>query len=155
VSISITNASFESKVPFVKASEIFLPVGNSGQKISLLDLSRIRIKELENLKGEKMSFSERVGFKVVQKKLRDQINYDGTINISKIKKLAENRSGETGFHAGGFFLGLLLGIIGVLVAYLIKDDYKRNRVKWAWIGWGAWVAILLVMLAAGVSFSVV
>lgn len=52
-------------------------------------------------------------------------------------------SGETGFHAGGFFLGLLLGVIGVIIAYLINDEKKHNRVKWAWIGWGVWVVLLI------------
>ncbi len=149
--VSLVNASFKSKSPSIKASEIFLPVGDGSQKISLLDLSRIKIKELERIKGEKLSFAEKIGFKVAQKKLKDQISNDGTVNISRIKKLSEKRGGETGFHAGGFFLGLLLGIIGVLVAYLINDDYKRNRVKWAWIGWGAWIAIVLVLMAAGAS----
>ena len=47
----------------------------------------------------------------------------------------------SGFHLGGFALGFLIGPIGVLIAYLIDDDKKRNRVKWAWIGLIAWVVI--------------
>jgi hypothetical protein len=43
-------------------------------------------------------------------------------------------------------LGFLLGLIGVLIAYLIKDDKKRNRVKWAWLGLLAWVVIWLIVV---------
>ncbi len=39
-----------------------------------------------------------------------------------------------------------MGLIGVLIAYLINDDNKSNRVKWAWIGFGAFVVIYLVIL---------
>ena len=55
--------------------------------------------------------------------------------------------GTTGFHSGGFFLGLLVGLIGVIIAYIIKDEKKKNRVKWAWIGWGVWVVIALILIA--------
>ena len=60
--------------------------------------------------------------------------------------MARDGEGQTGFHAGGFFLGLLLGLIGVLIAYLINDDKHRNRVKWAWIGWGVIVVLVLISL---------
>ncbi|MEO9144100.1 MAG: hypothetical protein ABI237_00960 [Ginsengibacter sp.] len=45
-------------------------------------------------------------------------------------------------------MGLLLGLIGVLLSYIINgdEDVKRNRHKWAWIGWGVWVAILVLTL---------
>jgi hypothetical protein len=42
--------------------------------------------------------------------------------------LAKAESGETGFHTGGFVLGFLLNLVGS-IAYLIKDDYKSNRVN--------------------------
>ena len=42
-----------------------------------------------------------------------------------------------------------MGLIGVLIVYLINDDQERNRLKWAWIGFGVWVAIFLTVLAAG------
>ena len=61
----------------------------------------------------------------------------------------KKRGDGEGFQAGGFFLGFLLGLIGVLITYLINDDQKRNRVKWAWIGFAIWIGILGVLLATG------
>jgi len=142
-------ASVDVINPPLKASEIFFPVGKTGQKISLLELSQISVKDFQALMGHKMDLFDRLSFKAAQKKVRNQINLDGTINGKKFEKLLTQHSGETGFHLGGFALGFLVGIIGVLIAYLIKDDYKHNRVKWAWIGWGAWVVIWLILLAAG------
>jgi hypothetical protein len=153
VAVLILTSSFGTSNIFLpkgpKASELFIPVGNTGKKISLQELSTINMGDLQMLTGKKISFSEKVSFKIAQRKLRNSIAPDGTIESKKFERLLKNRGGETGFHAGGFFLGLILGLIGVLIAYLIKDDYKRNRVKWAWIGWGVWLVILLIALAAG------
>ncbi|MBK7291141.1 MAG: hypothetical protein IPI78_13445 [Chitinophagaceae bacterium] len=135
--------------PPLKASEIFLPVGKTGKMISLLDLSTIQIKDFQELTGEKIEFFDRIAIKNAQRKLRDNINYDGSFNSKRIEKVLKKRGDGEGFQAGGFFLGFLLGLIGVLITYLINDDQKRNRVKWAWIGFAIWIGILGVLLATG------
>ena len=110
----------------------------------------MNVKDLQQLTGKKMKFFDKLSFKRAQKQLKNNINYDGTFNSKKIEKFIKKGRGDgEGFQAGGFFLGFLLGLIGILIAYLIKDDQKRNRVKWAWIGFGAWIAILLVLIEAG------
>jgi hypothetical protein len=139
----------------IYASDIIIPLGVTGQKISLLDISKLTIKEAEIVRGEKMKFSERVAFKAAQRKLKQYINPDGSLNdhrlIKKLKKTDKklrNAEGDGGFHAGGFFLGLILGLIGLIIALLINDDKKKARIKWALIGWGIWIAIVLIAYAA-------
>ena len=123
-------AAFTLKAPPLKASEVYITVGKNGEKISLLDLSRMKVKDLQELTGKKMKFFDKIGFTIAQKRLRNNINYDATFNSKKIEKFMKKRGGDgEGFQAGGFFLGFLLGLIGVLIAYLINDDNKRNRVK--------------------------
>ncbi len=149
-SISMLTCSFataSTSRPPLKAAEIFLPVGNTGAKISLLELSTISIKQLQLLTDRKLNFFEKVNIAIAQKKLKAAIDRDGTINNRKIEKMLQRKGGETGFHAGGFALGFFLLIIGVLVAYVINDDYKRNRVKWAWFGTSVMLGILLVLVA--------
>ena len=129
-----------------KASEVFLPIGSSGQKISLMNLSTIDVKDFENLSGRHLKFFDRLGFKLAQKKLRNSINADGTIDNKKLNKFLNQGDHSTGFHLGGFALGFLVGLIGVLIAYLINDDNKQNRVKWAWIGFGIAIVLYLIVL---------
>ena len=129
----------------MKASEIFVAVGSSGKTISLLDLSRMSVKEFQAYTGKKMNFANRLMFKAAQRKLRNDINPDGTMNSAKVAKMvSKGTSATSGFHLGGFILGLLLSVIGVLIAYLIKDELKPSRVKWAWIGAAIGLVIWLI-----------
>ena len=148
--VFLLNAGFATnnaaKKPAVKASEVFIPIGNTGQKISLLDLSRASVRDVQNYTGKKMSFADRMMFKAAQRQLKKSISPDGTINNKRLAKMAKKADVTSGFHIGGFALGLLLFLIGVLIAYLINDDLKATRVKWAWIGAG--VALVLYLIFA-------
>jgi hypothetical protein len=138
-------ANVVTNLPTLKAKDILIPIGNTGQKISLLDLSRIKIKEVEALTGKKMNLFEKAGFRAAQHKLRMNINYDGTLNSKKLEKRLKSAE-DGGFHLGGFALGLFLSLIGVLIAYLLPGDSQARRTKWAWIGAALsiiWVVILV------------
>ncbi|WP_416438762.1 hypothetical protein [Phnomibacter sp. MR] len=139
-------SSLSTEKKAILASEFMIPVAG-GKTVSVLDLATMKADQLQELTGKKMNFLEKMAFKVSQKKLKKQINEDGTLDLKSLEKITKAGDEMTsGFHAGGFILGLLLGLIGVLIAYLINDDKKKNRVKWAWFGWLAWLVILLVTL---------
>ena len=128
----------------IKATDVLIPIGKNGETISVMQLSQMKVKDLEALTGEKMSFVDKVGFKIAQNQLRHSINADGSFNSRKMEKMAE-KADASGFHLGGFALGFLLFLIGVLIAYLIKDDLKAQRVKWAWIGAAAGLVLWLIL----------
>jgi len=146
--LSQSFASFTVPLPPKKANEIFIPVGNEGKKISLLTLSQISIREFEQQAGQDLKLMEKLSFRLAQRELRKTINEDGSFNNNKVHKFMKRFGGESGFHVGGFALGFFLGLIGVLIAYLINDDYKSNRRKWAWIGWGIFVVLYLAFVLA-------
>jgi len=145
-----TFATANVEAPVLRADQLFFPIGKSGEKISYAQLANISIADLQALTGKKMGFIQRLNFRIAQSKIRKSIAADGTIKNKKIAKFftQKGHAGETGFHIGGFALGFLLGLIGVLIAYLINDDFKRNRVKWAWIGWGIFVVLYLILWLA-------
>ena len=129
----------------VNASQILVPIGKNGEKVSLLDLSRMKVKDLEAITGQKMNVINKIGFKISQKQLRNSINADGTINNRKLSKAFQKAGGNSDFNLGGFALGLLLSILGVLIAYLIKGDEHAARVKWAWIGFAISLVIWILL----------
>ena len=101
------------------------------EKAMMEMVSKMSVKDYEMLTGKKMNFAERLVFKITKKRFA--------------KKLAMAEGGSSGFNIGGFALGLLLGLIGVLIAYIFIKD--ANLIKWAWIGVGVLVVILLLGLA--------
>jgi len=128
----------------VRADEVYLPVGTTGRLISLMDLSKISVKDFETLSGKKMKFLDKVNFKVGQRQLKKNINPDGTFSKSIEKFLSAPAGPGGGFSLVGLLLGLFLSLIGVLIAYVIAGSDNRSRVTWAWIGaaisliiWGA------------------
>lgn len=137
----------------LKASEVYLPIGKTGKQISLMELSTISMDDLQTLTGRKLNFGDRIAFRATQRKLKRNIAADGTIEKKKLEKFFVKRGGETGFHLGGFALGFFVGLIGVLIAYIINDDYKHNRVKWAWIGFGIAVVVNIILIVAILSSS--
>lgn len=144
-----TNVLVPKNPSKLNANQVLIPIGKNGEKISLMDLSRMKIKDLEAITGTKMKLTDKIGIAIAQKQLRNSINADGTINNKKLNKAAA-RGGETGFHVGGFALGFLLGWVGLIIAYLIKDDFKRNRVKWAWIGFGVSILFAVIVVLASI-----
>ncbi len=141
--VGTTIASIEKPAltkPVPNAFEIMIPIGKTGKLLSLKELSTINRTALETITGKKMGFFERVAFNRAQKRLHKGIRPDGSISDKRLSGFFEKKhKGNTeGFHGLGFILGFFIGAIGVVLAYVINNDEdKKNRVKWAWIGFGA------------------
>jgi len=141
---SSTNTIPVSKNPSIKATEVYVPIGKNGQLISLMDLSEISVKDFEKLSGKKMKLTEKMNFKMKQRQLKKNINYDGSFSKKRVEKYFNKAALGGAFSLSGLALGLFLSLIGVLIAYLITKGDKKGRVTWAWIGaaigfiiWGA------------------
>jgi len=129
----------------LKAASIKFQVGPDKQWISLEDVAYMKPRQFAAVTHQHMNILQRAEFALAQRKLRNSIDADGTINNKRLQAMvAPMVNGDTGFHLGGFALGFLLGIIGVLIAYLINDDNKANRRKWAWIGFGILIVLVLI-----------
>jgi len=141
---STSTTPVSSTNPSIKATDVYVPIGKNGQLISLMDLSEISVKDFENLSGKKMKFREKVSFKMKQRELKKNINYDGTFSKKRVEKYFNKAALGGVFSISGLLLGLFLSLIGVLIAYLITTGDKKGRITWAWIGcaislilWGA------------------
>ena len=128
----------------VKATEVYVPIGKTGQFISVMELSQIKVRDYETLSGKKMKLIDKVNFKLGQRELKKSINRDGTFSNKKVEKYFNKAALGGAFSISGFLLGLFLSLIGVLIAYLITTGDKKGRITWAWIGaavslilWGA------------------
>lgn len=96
-------------------------------------------KSYKELTGKKLSFTQKISLKIAQKKVRKAMKNHEEVDIAAMAAPIDTYD----FNIAGFLLGLLLTVIGVLIAYIIDDP---AIIKWAWIGFGVWAAIFLLVL---------
>src|SRR5256885_10216165 len=124
LALSLLVTSFASEnsliLPQKKATEIMIPVGKKGQKISLMDLSQIKVKDYEALSGKKFNLLDKIRFKIAQRELKKDINPDGTFNSKRLellnKKLAPKPAASEKSH---HYLKLMLIFIIVAIVLAI------------------------------------
>jgi len=94
------------------------------------------------LTGVKMSFKERMALKFAQKEVRSSIKKNEVKENDAVNFNKTMASGKGNFRFGGFLLGLILGLIGVALAYIFTTD--KVYIKSAWKGFATWIAIVLL-----------
>ncbi len=127
-SVNISFAAFTVSLP---AEKPVVETKAQKERAMMEMVTKMSVKDYEVLTGKKMNFVERLSFKITKKRFE--------------KKLAMAEGTSAGFNIGGFALGFLLSLLGVLIAYLVSKD--TNLRKWAWIGFGASI-VLYILLAA-------
>ena len=65
---SATFAAASVELPILKADQIFIPIGKTGQKISYAQLATISLKDLQALTGKKMNFLDRLNFRIAHQR---------------------------------------------------------------------------------------
>lgn len=110
------------------------PLGN----LSVQDFLALTPKKYKEITGEKLSITQKISLKLAQKKMKRALKNNESIDMNASMAEALDTSD---FNIGGFVLGLLLSVIGVLIAYLIGDT---TVIKWAWIGFGIFLVIFLL-----------
>jgi hypothetical protein len=125
------------------AATVMVPLFNSGKTISLAKFMTLKPSEYKELTGKKMSFKERISLKLFQHRFKDDINADGTVNV---KKLTDDEK-DSGNPVGWFFLGFFFSVAGLVIALVIKDGHRHDRIKWALYGLGIGTALLILFLS--------
>lgn len=97
-------------------------------------------KKYFELTGKRMKLTEKISLKLAQQKVKRMIRKGKPVDLVATAKEIDTSD----FNIGGFVLGLVLSLIGVLIAYLI-DKEDASMIKWAWIGAG--IQAILILLA--------
>jgi hypothetical protein len=119
--------------PLKKESTAVSPMST----MTVEDFLSLTPKKYKELTGEKLSLTQKISLKLAQKKIRKALKNNENIDAATMANAVDT----TDFNIGGFILGLLLSVIGVLIAYLIGDS---SVIKWAWIGFGVFLIIFLL-----------
>ncbi len=146
VGLFVLSASFATSAvvsPRVMASQVMIPLGNTGKTISLMDLSRISVKDFESLTGRNYNLFQEIGFKIAQKKMRNNINPDGTVNAKQLDKLMKASNPAI---TGDKYLRLMLIFLAIAVGLWIIGLIVPG---WPYF---LWVLSYLASLAAAIFF---
>lgn len=132
--LTVTFASTNVVNPKMFASDVLLPIGSAGQTVSLLDLSKMKVKEFERVTGYNLNLFQKIGFSIAQKKLRKSINKDGTVNTNQLYNSVE-KAAEQSISKG---LYIVLAIFGLAwIGMGVMDNWSGNN-------W--WVNLILTLL---------
>jgi hypothetical protein len=129
-----------------KAEEVLIQIPCTKIQMTLADYVKLKPSGYKNLTGKKLNLKETIVFKITQKKIKKTIRKDGTIDMDAYHKAAEE---PFKWNWGGFFLGLLLPIVGLIITAFFKDDQRKNRIDSAAIGTLiACIAFLIFVLSS-------
>lgn len=120
-----------SSTPVAPGSE------NVFSKMSVEEFLSLTPKKFKQMTGERLSIPQKISLKLAQRKIKQAIKNKEAVDEKTIASAVDTSD----FNIGGFILGLLLSVVGVLIAYLIGDT---TVIKWAWIGFGIFLIIFLL-----------
>ena len=130
-----------------QADQVFITLTGTSISMNLIDYIQLKPLDFKTLTGHKLTFKETIALKITQKRIKKTIRKDGTVDVLAFDKQAKE---PFKWHWGGFFLGLLLPILGMVIAAFIKDDQRKNRTTSACIG--TLIACIAFIIFVGSSF---
>lgn len=104
------------------------------------DFVNLSVKDYTALTGKKLNFFQRLSFKVTKMKMKHDLKKNPNLTLTDYI----DADGSTTFKIDilWLLLGLILPVIGVLIAYLTKQE--KYKITSAWIGLGAFLIVALV-----------
>lgn len=140
--IALVNISYSAAYVINPTSETETVSNDSKllkDQLTIDDVLTKNRKGIEKKLGKKLKLKERIALKLMKRKLKRKLR-KGKSKADLKKDFARDKSE---FNVGAFFLGLLLGLIGVLLAYIFME---KDQAKSAWKGFGVLVILVLLSL---------
>lgn len=135
---STQSASSFISIPDTDKETVVTPNPFAGMTVS--DFLELTPKKYTELTGKKMKLSQKISLKIGQHKVKKALKKGQIPDLNATMAAGIDFSD---FNIAGFILGLILGILGVLIAYLIGDS---NIIKWAWLGFAVWILFILIVV---------
>ena len=124
--------------PLAKGTEV-VPKPSAFTGMTIKDFLALTPRKYKDLTGKTMSLPQKLSLKIAQYKIKRNLKQNKQVDLSKFTPEVDRGD----FNIAGFAMGVILGPIGVLIAYLIGD---RTVIKWSWIGGIIWLGIVLLVI---------
>lgn len=109
---------------------------NNLKYLQVSEFVNLSVKEYSELTGKKLSFLQKVSFKATKMKMKRDLKKNPDL---KITDYVDADGGTFRLDALWLIIGILLGPIGVLIAYVTKQE--KYRITSSWIGFGIWLLL--------------
>jgi hypothetical protein len=136
--ILVSSNSFAAVVEPASSQEE--TVTQKSPSITIEDIKTLSAKEIEEKIGQKLNWKQKLAIKLTKNKL------------AKADKAEDKPAEISGGFGIGLLLGFVLGLIGVLLAYVVFKD--KQTIKGSWLGFAA-VLVLIILLTVIAAASVV
>lgn len=151
--MSVVISSFGASVTkpgTIDAASPMFTLGENGQKISLLDLSKMKLKEFEAASGMDLSLKEKIAFKIVQKKIRKAISSDQTLDAARLQKTITGKLPYSDGKSQVVALILCLAVGGLGIHRFYLGYTWQGIVQLLTLGGcGIWALIDLIRIITG------
>lgn len=111
------------------------PLVETLQGLQADQIDDLRIADLQAMAGVKMTFRQKMAFKIAKAEYQWQKRKGADLNFADHYDHTERH-----FSIVGFLLGFFLGLIGVLIALLLGGNAFRSSL----LGLLCWIIILLI-----------
>ena len=98
-------------------------------------------KRYQQLTGKKLSLPQKVSLKIAQYKVKKMVRNNRQVDLLSMARDVDTNN----FDILGFILGVVLGPLGVLIAYLIEGKGSATF-SWAIIGALVWLGLFLLVV---------
>jgi hypothetical protein len=109
--------------------------------MTLQEFVHLSPKKYKELTGKKLNLPEKLAWKLTQHKFKRMIKKNPQMAIMPVPQDID----RSDFNILGFLLGIFLGPIGLLIAFLVEGE-DSSLFKWALYGLIVWAAIVLLVI---------
>jgi hypothetical protein len=135
------------------SSGLFIPAGTNAKPdteiakpspfagMTINDFIALTPKKYKELTGKKLSLPQKLSLKLAQYKVKKMVRKNRKVDLLLIARDVDTNN----FDILGFILGIALGPIGVLIAYLIEGK-SSSTFTWSVIGALIWLGVFLLVV---------
>ena len=133
----------------LKADQVFISLHKPDLRITPDDYLSLSPEKYKRLTGRKLKLKEIIFLKISQRQIKNDIRKNHKISLGVFEK---NPKGQSKWHWGGFFLGMLFPI-GFVIVLCINDEKRKDRIRSSLFGIAAIsvIGVIIGLLVAPIS----
>ena len=109
--------------------------------MTIKDFLSLTPKRYKELSGKRLSLPQKLSLKLAQYKVKKMVKKNKQIDLLLIARDIDTNN----FDILGFILGIVLGPLGVLIAYIIEGK-NSSMFLWSVVGGLIWLGVFLLVV---------